>query len=777
MLTYWLLLLVVAIAVGLVIYRQARRAGSLENERAQLAAIVAERDAALHAAPTARYLFRAGGGETFIPGSLSVLGEQDQDFAAISARFAASDRALLDLAVAKLREEGASFTLLAKLASDTRTIEVTGRPLVSPNGAAVGAAVWFAKADARAEAERERDRLRAVLDALPFPIWRRRASDLAVVGCNRAYAAAVDAPHDKVVSESRELAGVAAGKALAGKARQAVGAAAENRHVVINGSRRWLELMEMRLDAGGSYAGGELLGFARDLTDLEAVQAELQRHIAAHATVLERIAVAIAIYGPDRRLAFFNTAFALLWHLEEDWLATHPLIEEVMDRLRERRRLPEVADFRAFRRQLQTQFTSLIGPHEELMHLPDERTLRLVVSPHPFGGLTYAYEDVTDRLALERSYNTLMQVQRETLDHLYEGIAVFGSDGRLKLWNPAYAKLWHLAPESLGGEPHVAEITEKIRGFFDEGRDWLGLKARIIARLTSETPAATRLERRDGSVLQAVNVPLPDGNILLSYLDTTDSARVENALRERNEALETAGRLKSEFIANVSYELRTPLNAIIGFTEILANQYFGELNPRQTDYAQSILESSNQLLSLINDILDLATIEAGYMEIDREPVDIHTLMSGVMTFARERARVQGLRLEFDCPADIGSIAGDERRLKQAVFNLVSNALKFTPEGGTVTLSARRIGDEVALVVSDTGVGVAEQDQERIFEKFERGSSQARQTGAGLGLSLVKSLIELHGGRVDLESHPGRGTTVTCWLNGAVPAAAETRLLA
>jgi signal transduction histidine kinase len=770
------LVLGLLLVAGVIAYRHLRHTVALERERARLAAISAERDAGLDAAPTARYLFRAVGGESFIPGALATLGPPDQDFAALCRRFGPGSSTAIEIAVTKLRQEGASFDLHATLVEGNAAFDISGRRLLSPTGQILGDAIWFSDAAERAAAERERDGLRALIDALPFPIWRRRASDLGLVDCNHAYTAAVDAPPESLIADKRELAGSAAGKVLADKARQA-GVAIENRHVVINGSRRWLELAEIRLGAANS-PGGELVGFARDQTDLEGAQSELQRHIAAHATVLEHIAVAIAIYGPDRRLTFFNTAFALLWQLEGDWLSTHPLIEEVMDRLRERRRLPEVADFRAFRRHLLLQFTSLIAPHEELMHLPDERTLRLVVSPHPFGGLTFAYEDVTDRLALERSYNTLIQVQRETLDHLYEGIAVFGSDGRLKLWNPAYAKLWDLPPENLGGEPHVAEITEKMRGFFDEGQDWPGLKARIIARLTADTAGNTRrLERRDGSVLQAVTVPLPDGNVLLSYLDTTDSTRVEHALRERNEALETAGRLKSEFIANVSYELRTPLNAIIGFTEILAHQYFGELNPRQADYAQSILESSNQLLSLINDILDLATIEAGYMEIDREPVDILGLMSGVMTFARERARAQGLRLEFDCPSDIGTVPGDERRLKQAIFNLVSNALKFTPHGGTVTLAARRAGDRVALVVSDTGVGVAEHDQQRIFEKFERGSSQARQTGAGLGLSLVKSLIELHGGVVELQSHPGHGTSVTCWLKADAPAREDIRATA
>jgi signal transduction histidine kinase len=222
--------------------------------------------------------------------------------------------------------------------------------------------------------------------------------------------------------------------------------------------------------------------------------------------------------------------------------------------------------------------------------------------------------------------------------------------------------------------------------------------------------------------------------------------------------------LKSEFIANVSYELRTPLNAIIGFAEILTNQYFGELNPRQLDYSRGILDSSNRLLSLINDILDLATIEAGYMQLETESVDIHALMSSVLALTRERARKQGLKLEFSCPRDIGSLAADEKRLKQALFNLISNALKFTPPGGTVTLGARRQGGTVALFVADTGVGVPREDQQRIFEKFERGNPQARQSGPGLGLSLVKSFIELHGGRVEMDSKPGSGTTVTCYLH-------------
>ena len=760
------LVLAIAAIAGVVVYRQALRVAALTVERAQLSAMLGELGAAVGHGPAALYLFGPAG-ERFYPGTLGSLGASARSFVDLLDRFVSGDLTALDRAVARLRTDGTGFELRLRLVADGAAIDVRGARLAGEQGhdqgGTRGDAVWFADGAARDSAERERLRLHAVLDALPFPVWRRD-DGLHLTDANRAFAAAIGAAPETTATEWRELAGAEPGRVLADSARQ-TGQASEKRHVVVNGSRRWLELSETRLGDTG-----EILGVARDLTDVETVEEELKRHDKANAAVLERVAAAIAIYGADRRLSFFNNAFAQLWKLEEDWLHQKPLIDEVMERLRERRRLPEVADFRVFRRDLQAQFTSLIAPQEELLHLPDGHTLRLVISPHPQGGLIYTYEDVSDRLALERSYNTLIEVQRETLDHLYEGIAVYGSDGRLKLSNPAYAAIWKLTQDDLTGEPHVSQIAEKFRPFFDDGKGWPERKARLVSRLTADRPASTTLRRRDGSVLQAVTVPLPDGNVLLSYLDVTDSTRVENALRERTEALEAASRLKTEFLANVSYELRTPLTSITGYAEMLTNEaYAGPLTPRQLDYSKNILESAQEFTRLVDDILDLATIEAGYMELDTSAVDIHALLSSILTLQQAQARNLGLRLEFDCPADIGTVPGDERRLKQVMFSLVSNALKFTPSGGTVTVAAYREPSRVALVVSDTGIGVAEEDQARIFESFERGSPQGRQSGAGLGLALVKSFIELHGGTVELESIPGQGTTVTCWLNAEMPA--------
>ena len=468
------------------------------------------------------------------------------------------------------------------------------------------------------------------------------------------------------------------------------GSRSEQAHVVIGGQRRLLDLVEAPCAAGGT------IGFARDCTDVEAVRAELWRHINAHADVLESIYAAVAIFGADRKLTFFNHAFASLWGIEEAWLAGEPSLGEILERLRESRRLPEFADFRAFKRERCALFTSLIEPRHELMHLPDGRTLQLTVSPHPFGGLTFVYEDVSDRLALECSYNTLIQVQRATLDHLFEGIAVYGSDGRLKLNNPAFRAMWGLSEEDVAGEPHISEIVEKTRDFIDDRGDWAAVKGQIVAKVIAPGLTSGLLNRRDGSMLQVASVPLPDGEVLLTYLDVSDTARVERALRERNEALETAGRLKSEFIASVSHELRTPLNTVIGFAEILNNQYFGSLNSSQSEYCRGILDSSHQLMTLINDILDLATIEAGYMVLERSRVDIHGNAAAVVTLTQERARSRGLEISLRCPSQIGAIEADERRLKQALFNLISNAIKFTPPGGAIGVEGRYSQGETAV---------------------------------------------------------------------------------
>jgi signal transduction histidine kinase len=659
--------------------------------------------------------------------------------------------------------DGLAFTEDLVGGGGDRVFAVTGQRIAAetiPNAAYSLDIVWFQDAGERIESEfrlsseiTQRQLIETVVGALPMPVWRRGA-DLELAYRNPAAIA---------LMASDDPSQIAGRRAVRTNHIQS-----ESKHVVVAGDRRLFEFSEWPMPDGSGT-----VGWVNDVTMLEAIQSDLARLVAAHEEVLEELSTAIAIFGPDKRLSYFNAAFSQLWKVEADQLKDEPTVSEFLNLLRERRRLPEQSDFAAFRDQWNDMFTKLIGPRQELLFLPDETTLRMVVAAHPNGGLLLTFEDVTDTLVLERSYNTLSAVQRETIDILNEALAVFGSDGKLSLLNSRFSALWRLPEELAHGQPHISQVLDLMRPNLPEQDDWDSFRDEFISRLGSRSGDGGRVERPDGLVVDYALVPLSDGATLIQYWDVTDTTRMQLALQERTEALEQADRLKSEFLANVSYELRTPLNAIIGFSELLRMQTVGPMNLKQLDYAESVITSSNRLVTLINDILDLASIEAGYMELDLRDVDVPELMNDLVVLARERSRTKAISLAVDIAQDVSAVRADPVRLKQALFNLISNALKFTPVNGRIDLSAYRDGANIVVTVSDTGVGIPDHLQSRIFETFERGTAVGRSKGAGLGLALVERLVHLHGGVVTIESDVGVGTSISIRFPDRLQAGART----
>lgn len=675
-----------------------------------------------------------------------------------------------------LQQTGQTFTVQVESAKNNKPMQITGhRFRVGREGPLIDA-LWFndnpaavqaieKQTAALTEASQKAIETLTLLDKLPFPVWARNA-DLKIVLCNQAYIKALDSTEETVLRDQIELVSQTArggsGRTLASNALSAAKLQSEKRHIIIAGKRKLLDIVEIPLTSE-KEAQFALLGFATDVTAEEDKDVELQRHLAAQHEVLEHLGSAIAIYGADTRLEFYNRAYQRLWEADETFLANKPTMGEILEDLRTRRRAPEQADFQRYKKDRLGLFTSLLEPREDLMHLPDGTSLRILAVPHPFGGIMFVHEDVTDKLALESSYNTLIAVQRETLDNLAEGIAVFGSDGKVQLYNPAFARIWKLSPDFLETKPHVADLLEKMKALFNFGNNWIDFKNEMVEYTLDRSSRRGRIERADNAVVEYITIPLPDGAVLNSYLDVTDSVRVEQALRASNTALATADRLKSEFVANVSYQLRTPLNTIMGFAEILTNQYFGTLNERQLEYTRTMMDASKKLLLLINDVLDLATIEAGRMALNRRMLSVADILNTAKQMTAEWARQQSLEIMIDCPSDVGEFEADEQRMRQILFNLISNSIKYTPAGGRIVLEGRRKDPWIIITVADTGIGIPEEDRERVFGKFERSNSQARQGGAGLGLSLVKSFVELHGGRIEIDSAVNKGTRITCYL--------------
>ena len=604
---------------------------------------------------------------------------------------------------------------------------------------------------------------RTLLNALPMPAWFRRA-DGRIEWVNEAYVKAVEAASEAEVRE-RQIELLELRQRQAVRTSLSVGVAYRERvHIISGGVRKAHEVVVLPLQDA-------TVGAAIDVAALETAQGELVRHVAAYERTLDRVATGVAIFGPDQRLAFFNEAYRKLWLIDADWLATKPSDSELLDRLRELSRLPEVVNYRDWKGKILAGYTTGTE-YEDWWHLLDGRTIHVVSAQRPDGGLTYLYDDVTEKFALEGRYNAMIAVQRETLDNLKEGVAVFATDGRLKLFNSAFAQIWRISRATLVEGPHIDEIIAQCAPLYDDMTTWARISRAVTGISDRRQSVAGHMTRPDQTFIDFAVSPLPDGATLITFVDMTDTKRYEQTLIERNEALLAADRLKNNFISHVSYELRTPLTNIIGFSELLASPRTGELNFKQRDYLGDISASSRTLLAIINDILDLATIDAGALELKLAPVSVAAVVDTAILGVRDRAGRARLNLDIAIADDAVDFIADESRVRQVLYNLLSNAIGFSKPGDTISITVAREGGMMAFSVADHGVGIPKDQQARVIERFESHSQGSKHRGAGLGLSIVKSLVELHGGEMALDSEPGRGTRVTVRFpeDGVRPAA-------
>lgn len=727
---------------------------------ARLSARLEMLEAVLESGPQTAFLWLGDEPERHYGGAAKQQDSPDlQDFSVFCNRLCPDSAEALTQAMQALRENGTRFAL-PLFCQDGRAYASIGRPVgmgvaLTVSDVSEGYKEITTLRDMLSETVEERDFLRQTVDDIPHPAWLRRA-DGKLYWVNRAYMKAVEAASvAEVIRKGEKLFETPETDETApsGMTRRL--------RTVIAGQRRTMDVIEVGTNRG-------FAGLAVDVTEADEARNEARQQLAAQRANLYLLKTPVAIFSTYQNLEFFNQAFADLWGLPAEWLANGPHHGELLEAMRETRRLPEQADFPAWKKRQLAGYSNLVAAQEELWHLPNDRTLRLIIQPTPQGGIFVVYEDLTEMLNLERSYNALSRVQRESLNNLQEGVAVFGVDGRLGLFNPAFRRIWKLKEEQLSGRPHIDQVIALCAPQMPDAGGWDQLKGQILGSEKGRDLAFFRLEADEETVLDCAAVPLPDGGMMLTFIDVTSAVQIERALRERNDALETADRLKSEFITHISYQFRTPLNSIIGFAEILEHEFFGPLNERQHEYSQGLLEASHHLLTLVNDVIDLATIEAGHMSLARSEVDVCSLLSSVRDLSRQRARDSDMTVLMECPEDIGIIHADNRRIKQVMFNLLSNAFQFSEPGNEVIIGARRRldkdgGEICQLWVRDKGIGIAPAFQDRMFNRFEAQPPQGKEKGAGLGLSLVRHLVELHEGWVDVESSPNQGTVVTCNL--------------
>ncbi len=518
-------------------------------------------------------------------------------------------------------------------------------------------------------------------------------------------------------------------------------------------------------DAHGRFRGYR--GTGRDLTKETLAEERAAIAQARLTDAIEAIPECFMLLDKDDRLVLCNSRYRELHAPIAHVLVPGTPFEEIC-RASAYAELPEAAKGRQ-----EAWVRDRLARHREPVFAVEERQIGerwfQISEEHTRDGGTVVVQ--TEITAVKRREQELAEntaFLRTSLEHMGQGLLVLDAEFCLKMWNDRWIELMDVPRRLIGVGLPVAPIVRlgAERGEFGPG-EVDALTDRRIEELRRPEARAIEIYRATGKVIEVRRSPMPDGGMLLTYADITDRKRVEVDLRRAKDEAELASRSKTEFLANMSHELRTPLNAIIGFSDILMGQIFGPLgDTRYGDYARDIRDSGLHLLNLINDVLDVSKVEFGKVELIEETVDIVAVVESCARLMRDRADAAGIRLVQELPPGLPQLQADSRRLKQILLNLLSNAVKFTPSGGRVTIRAgQHATGGFRLIVEDTGIGIAQQDLEKAMRPFGQIDSRLarKYQGTGLGLPLARSMAELHGGKLELDSAPGQGTTATIWL--------------
>jgi len=680
-----------------------------------------------------------------------------EDARAIAADVAAAQKAGRSFSRA-IRARGSSRALMIKGQRAPRDLQAPGGVVLWVFDATESEAAIARLGEERAEALEAFDALTGLIEAAPLPMWYR-GPDLRLAMVNSAYVEAVEAPDAAdVIRRGVELvegSGIGGPLASAVIARDTGKPQMQAMPATIRTMRRMLRVYDVPLPIGG------VAGFAVDIEELEQARSGIKRFADAQRAMLDRLSAGVVQFAPDRTLAFCNQPFRRLFAMKSEWLADRPEFDRVLERMREANRLPEVRDFPGWKAERRDWFLEAGGAIEEQWHLPGGVHLRVVAQPLPDGGLLLIFEDRTEQVQLASARDTLLRVRTATFDNLYEALGVFAADGRLQLWNNKFRALWGFDEEFLTSHPGVDTLADAAaRQLAKPGRASL-IGDLVRAATVERQQRGGELEFADGRFFELAAVPLPDGNGLFTMLDITDGRRIQRALRDRNEALEAADRIKTAFVANMSYELRTPITSISGFAEMLAEGYAGKLSKDAHGYVAAILESVERLGFFVDEVLDLTQNEGRTPALEMLEVDLDVVAREAADAIQPLAARKKLDFAVEILPSTGSMKGDARRLRQVVEHLLRHAVGGSEQGGRILLHVDGTAAAARIVVSDDGAGMTPQAVAHAFDRFaEPGVTRGGERSLGLGLPLAKQFVEAHGGTIELVSEPGAGTLIT-----------------
>ena len=606
--------------------------------------------------------------------------------------------------------------------------------------------------------------LEAIINSLPIYVWQKNR-DLQITYCNKKYSDALETTQDAVISKNLKLIPQSSRKDSTYVDQSLYSSKPKKftEHIVVKGSRRFLEISESPF-----VGNNQSIGFAIDITDKEDIQKEYKNYKKQTEETLDNISVPIAIFDEKTKLIFANEAIIKLFSLESYDIYGNRNFSEILDVLLSNDAILSLDNLQDYKDKAAQLFSNVIDePYHTSVHLKNGRTMHATITPNHGGGLMFLLEDISDKVALEREVNSISAVQQETLDHLIEGVIVFGTDNRIKITNPAINGIWNKNDITRQPGTHIRNFFEASSDLFDSPGEvelWISKLVNMAAQRVEFSDA---ILLKSGKTIDYSYVPLPDGLNLIRFYDASDRANLERALKEKTDIISQIEKLKGNLISNISYELRSPLNTIMGFADILEQQYFGELNDKQMEYCKGISNSVTRLTEVVSAIINLANIEAGQLKLKYSEVNLLEFINDTIDLFASRAKSQNIEIKTNFDDPKATAFFDEQSMKQVIFQIVSKAVKMTPSGGEVNIDIafpESNSDYFELSVSDTGIGMSEEELDKnrkmLLNDMDGG---AVDKSIEFGLLLANNIVRLHNGKILIDSKNGEGSITKCIL--------------
>ncbi len=533
-----------------------------------------------------------------------------------------------------------------------------------------------------------------VANNIPMALWHRNAQGR-IDYCNETYAHALDCSTAKITTENLELFSKndinlhkLSEQSLA-KQQPSI----SRQYAVVQGKRRFVEV--------GIYPIAETfstVGYALDCSETEELSSKLSFTTSAYHEIFNTISIPIAVFDEHKNLNYYNAAYTKLFDFKESFLEKNITFADILDDLRTRKKIPEHANFKEYKRKRAELFKNIIKPIEEFIDLPNEDTLRVRIAPYPLGGLIFVYENITDKLNLERGVNTLLAVQKETINHLYEALIVIEKNGKIQFLNKSMEQLFNIQnAKTLVGAPFNA-WTAIFKNFFLDEKQHANWTEYLSSLFINRHPINERLFLLNELVINWFYTPLPDGSHMLGFLNVSEEWNNERQLKAHSLDLEKKNTLKQNYINQVTHELQKPINNIIGFSKSLAQQLFGTLNEKQLNYCQLIENNTENVKFLIDDVLCLIGLDQYSLTITPQPFILHNMLSALRSMIEPIFQEKGVDFTISSNPTQTKVIGSEKHLKQALFAIIKDLIVYTPEGDSININIKNNNAEKYLTI-------------------------------------------------------------------------------